>query len=182
MNKTLKTIAWICLTLGLLGTTVDAGMLVVGRKLVAVRQTAVEDIKNQNLSGNMPNAKNICLAEDADQDGKPDGDCLKQQAPGQFWQFGQRKQPGQPDQKGIGGSESGKQPFRRNMMRMMRNNMDSPRMAGHGILLFLFLALGPILLVVGAVILLVNREPKKATVKEEKEVNEVKEAKDQKKK
>jgi hypothetical protein len=164
MNKTLKTIAWICLVLGLMGTVVDAGILVAGIKMAAGRQTAIEDIKDQNQTGNMPNAKNICIAKDADQDGKPDGDCLKMQAPGQ---------PGQP---GAG------QPFRRAMIQKMRNKMDVRRNNGRGILLFLFLALGPILLVIGAVMLLVNREPKKAEVKEKKEVNEVKEAKDQKKK
>ena len=164
MNKTLKTIAWICLALGLLGTAVDAGMLVYGRNLAAVRQTAIDTMRNAKQSGNVPNAKNTCFAEDADQDGKPDGDCLKQQAPGQ---------PG-TGQFGFGGRI-----LLRDTRLGMRGGFAGRRMGVRGILPLFFLALGPILLVVGAVILLVNREPKKAAVKEEKEVNEVK---DQKKK
>ena len=161
MNKTLKTIAWICLALGLMGTAVDAGMLVFGRTLAGEKQTAIEAIQNAKQTGNVPNAKNTCIAEDADQDGKPDGDCLQLQAPGQ---------PGQP---------GAALPFRRAIVQKMRNNMDGRRFNGRGILPLFFLALGPILLVVGAVILLVNREPKKAAVKVEQEV---KEEKDQKKK
>ena len=167
MNKTIKTIAWVCLALGLIGTAVDAGMLVFGIKLIAGRQTAIEDIKNQNQSGNIPDTKNTCIAEDADQDGKPDGDCLQLQAPGQ---------PGQPGagQPGFGGRLQ-----QRGNQLGMRAGLAGRRMAGRAILPLFCLALGPILLVVGAVILLVNREPKKTTVKEEKEV---KEAKDTKKK
>ena len=165
MNKTLKTIAWICIALGLVGTAVDAGMLVFGRKLVADRQTAIETIQKSNQTGNAPDAKNTCIAEDADKDGKPDGDCLQLQA------------PGQPGQLGFGGRLQ-----QRDTRLGMRGGFAGRRMAGLGILPLLFLALGPILLVAGAVILLVNREPKKAAVKEETEVKEVKEAKDQKKK
>ncbi len=170
MNKTLKTIAWICLALGLLGTTVDAGILVAGRNLAAARQTAIDTMQNSKQTGNVPNAKNTCVAEDADQDGKPDGDCLQQQAPGQpgagFNGFGGRLQL-------------------RHTRLGMRGSLAGRRMGARGILPLFFLALGPILLLVGAVILLVNREPKKAAVKEENvvhEVKDVKEAKDQKKK
>jgi len=35
MNKTVKTIAWICLVLGLLGLAVDIGLYVRGRAIVA---------------------------------------------------------------------------------------------------------------------------------------------------
>ena len=167
MNKTLKTIAWICLALGLMGTAVDAGMLVYGRKLAAERQTAIEAIQDANQSGSAPDGKNTCIAEDADQDGKPDGDCLQLQASGQPGGIGK----GQP---GFGGQMLG-----RGTRLGMRGGFAGRRMAGRGILPLFFLALGPILLVVGAVILLVNREPKKAAVKDEKEVKEVK---DQKKK
>lgn len=167
MNKPLKTIAWICLALGLLGTAVDAGMLVFGRNLAAVRQTAIEDIKDQNRSGNIPNAKNTCIAVDADQDGKPDGDCLQIQA------FGQPGQPGAGQPGFVGRLQQ------RDTRLGMRGGFAGRRMAVRGILPLFFLALGPILLVVGAVILLVNREPKKTAVKDEHEINE---AKDQKKK
>ena len=159
MNKTLKTIAWICLALGLMGTAVDAGLLVYGSKLVVKRQAALEAIQDAKQSGSVPVAKNTCIAEDADQDGKPDGDCLQVQV------------PGLPGQQGFGGKL-----LQRDTRLGMRGGFAGRRMAGRGILPLFFLALGPILLIVGAVILLVNREPKKAAVKEDKEI------KDQKKK
>jgi len=167
MNKTLKTIAWICLALGLLGTAVDAGLMVAGRNLAAARQIAFDTMQNAKQTGNVPNSKNTCIAEDADQDGKPDGDCLQQQAPGQ---------PGS----GLPGFN--RQLKLRDTRMGMRGGFAVRRMGARVILALFFLALGPILLVIGAVILLVNREPKKASVNEEKEVKEVKEAKDQTKK
>src|SRR5512137_2458925 len=58
MNKTLKTIAWICLTLGLLGMLVDAGALIAGRtmmanRLVIAQQNAAPDSDN-NPQQNQP--------------------------------------------------------------------------------------------------------------------------------
>ena len=142
MNKILKTIAWICLALGLLGMVASAGALIVGRTLLANRQ-AVQ-------SGDNPAAGSKCIAEDANKDGKPDGDCLKLQAPGQ---------------PGIGG-----RPIRRSMLLRLHNNFKGRRFGGFGLLPLFFVASGPILAVVGAVILLVNREPKAVVVKEEKEI------------
>ena len=84
---------------------------------------------------------------------------------------------GQPGQPGTGQPGFGGQLQQRGTRLGMRGGFAGRRMAGRGILPLFFLALGPILLVVGAVILLVNREPKKAEVKEEKEVKEVKEQK-----
>ena len=95
-------------------------------------------------------AKNTCLAEDADQDGKPDGDCLKSQAPGQ------PGKPGKPVSPDFGGRLQ-----QQARMLGMRGDFGRTAYGGRGILPLFFLALGPILLVVGAVILLVNREPKK---------------------
>ena len=162
MNKTLKTIAWIFLALGLMGMVVDVGVLVFGRKLAGERQTAFEEMRAESQSGKVLNGKNNCIAEDENNDGKPDGDCLKLQAPGQ---------PGQPGegQPGVGGRT-----LRRGLLFKMRNNMDGRRFGGRGILPLFFLAFGPILVVVGAVILLVNREPKPTVVKEEKEEKEQK--------
>jgi hypothetical protein len=162
MNKTLKTIAWICLVLGLMGMVVDVGVLVFSRKLADERQTAFEEMRAEIQPGKVLDGKNKCIAEDTDKDGKPDGDCLKLQAPGQPSQPGE----GQP---GIGGRT-----LRRSMLLKMRNNMDGRRFNGRGILPLFFLALGPILVVVGAVILLVNRDPKPMVVKEEKDVKEQK--------
>jgi len=162
MNKTLKTIAWICLVLGLLGTAVDGGMLVIGRKLAAERQTAFETWQNKNQPGTVADARSTCIAEDADQDGKPDGDCLQQQAPGQ---------------PGAGHPAFSGRLMQRNSRLGMRGSFAGRRMAFHGVLPLFFLALGPILLVVGAVMLLVNREPKETASKEEKEIKETKEPK-----
>ena len=133
MNKTLKTIAWICLALGLLGMVVDAGALIVGRTMVANRQFIVGQ-NNEPVTGNNP-------------------------------QFNQPRQPGnwQPgfrDMIGRGG-----------MMFNDRGRFNGGRFGlGAGIFLLFFMALGPVLAIVGTVILLVHREPKNAPVKEEKEV------------
>ncbi len=162
MNKTLKTIAWVCLALGLLGMAVDGGAIIYGRKLVAGRQAAFEEMQAAVQSGNGSATNNKCIAEDANKDGKPDGDCLNLQA------------PGQPGQLNAGQPEIGGRPIRRVMLQKLRNNFNSRRFNGLGILPLFFMALGPILAVVGAVILLVNREPKAAVVKEEKEVKETK--------
>ena len=162
MNKTLKTIAWICLALGLMGTAVDAGMLVYGRKLAAVRQTAIEIKQDAKQPGNILDGKNTCLAEDADQDGKPDGDCLQVQS------------PGQPSKPGAGQPGFGGKLQQRGTRLGMRGSFAGRRMAVRGILPLFLLALWPILLVVGAVILLVNREPKKDAVNEENEIKDQK--------
>ncbi len=159
MNKTFKTIAWICLVLGLLGTFADAGMLAYGCKLATARQTAFQAIPDTDQAGNFPDAKNTCIAEDANQDGKPDGDCLQQQAPGQTG-------AGQP---AFGGRLMG-----RDSRLGMRGGFAARGLTGRMLLPLFFLALGPILLVVGAVMLLVNREPKGAASKDEKEIKEPK--------
>lgn len=162
MNKTLKTIAWICLALGLLGMVVDAGALIYGRKLLANRQAAFEEMHAAVESGNTPTAGNRCIAEDANNDGKPDGDCLQVQ------------QPGQPGQPGAVQPDFGRQSGRGRIISNMRDRLNGSRMHLRGILPLFLLALGPILAVVGAVILLVNREPKAVVVKEEKEEKVVK--------
>ena len=154
MNKTLKTIAWVCLALGLLGTVVDAGALLYGRKLAGERQAAFDEIRAEIQLGSTAAGKNTCIAEDADKDGKPDGDCLTVQ------------DPVQPEgaQPGIIG-----RPVRRAMVSRMRADFGSRRIGLFGILPLFCMALGPILAVVGAVFLLVNRESKvKEAVKEEK--------------
>ncbi|MCJ7519795.1 MAG: hypothetical protein MUO42_09020, partial [Anaerolineaceae bacterium] len=72
MNKTLNTIAWICLALGLLGMMVDAGALIFGRRLVADRLVAFEEMRASAAKGNTPSEHNRCIAEDTNKDGKPD--------------------------------------------------------------------------------------------------------------
>ena len=159
MNKTLNTIAWICLALGLLGILMDAGALIFGRRLATDRQAAIAEMRASAAKGNTPSEGNRCIAEDTNKDGKPDSDCLQLQQPG--W-------PGD-GQPGFGG-----QPGRGRMMVNFRDRFDGGRFGQRGILPLFFMTLGPILAVIGAVILLVNREPKNAVMKEEKEVKEEK--------
>jgi hypothetical protein len=144
MNKTLKTIAWICLVLGLLGMVVDAGALIVGRTMMANRLVIAEQ-NNAPANGNNP-------------------------------QLQQPRQPGnwQPGFRGMMG--------RGGMMFNYRGRFNGGRFGFGGIFLLFFMALGPILAIVGAVILLVHREPKNAPVKEEKDVKKDKEEKEEKKK
>jgi hypothetical protein len=135
MNKTLKTIAWICLALGLLGMVVDAGAFIVGRTIMSNRQALIAS-GNGPISGNNP-------------------------------QLNQPRQPGFRSMMGRGG-----------MMSNFRGRFNGGRFGlGVGIFLLFFMALGPVLAIVGTVILLVHREPKNAPVKEEKDVNKDKEEK-----
>jgi hypothetical protein len=145
MNKTLKTIAWICLVMGLLGMVVDAGALIVGRTIMSNRLVIAEQ-NNAPANGNNP-------------------------------QFKQPLQPGnwQPGFRGMMG--------RGGMMSNFRGRFNGGRIGlGAGIFLLFFMALGPVLAIVGAVILLVHREPKNVPVKEEKDVKKDKEEKEEKKK
>ena len=155
MNKTLKTIAWICLALGLLGTAVDAAALIHGRNLIAGRQAALDEMRTTSKSGENPTTGKFCLAEDANNVGKPDGDCIQAQLPGNTG----ARQPGFESWTGRNGR------FMDN-----RGGFNDGWMNPRGILPLFFLGLGPVLLIVGAVILLVNREPKPAVDVKTKEV------------
>jgi hypothetical protein len=144
MNKTLKTIAWICLVLGLLGMVVDAGALIVGRTIMSNRQALIAS-GNAPITGNNP-------------------------------QLNQPRQPG-TWQQGFRGMMG-----RGGMMFNNRGRINGSRFGLGGIFLLFFFALGPVIAIVGAVILLVHREPKNAPVKEEKDVKKDKEEKEEKKK
>jgi hypothetical protein len=149
MNKTLKTIGWICLALGLLGIMADFGALVIGRRFADDRLATIEEVQENAQKRDSIRSGQLCIAQDADGDGKPDGDCI--QRPDRLQGFAPRQ----------GGRIGG-------------GMMQSPRLAFNrratfgfaGLSIFLF-AMGPVLAVVGAVILLVNREPKKETVVED---------------
>jgi hypothetical protein len=150
MNKTVKTIGWICLALGVLGILADAGAAFAARQFRTERLAAIEEINESIQNNERPTISELCIAKDADGDGKPDGDCIQRPdvAQGLF-----PRQGGQP---------------RRGLMQMPRAGFDRRDGVGFsGSPIFLF-ALGPILAVIGAVMLLVNREPKeKAEVVEE---------------
>jgi len=134
MNKTIKTIAWICLVLGLLGVAVDVGVYVRGRVWVSQMQEAM-------VSGEMPASGGRFT--DIDEDSDADTDDLQPRRASRDSKF----------KFGVRGGWNG---FDHPVMR--------DRFAGfsHGLIAapLFFLAAGPILTVVGAVMLLVNRDPR----------------------
>lgn len=153
MNKTLKTIAWICLVLGLIGVALDVGAFVYGRTLFNGRREQFAQLQEKINEEDFPLRGRFCLTEDEDGEVALDEDCLSNRKAGFF---------------SMGGNQFDR-PFRGGPS--MRN---SSSIAGRGmvggfiILPFLFLASGPVLAVIGAVILLVNREPKLVKAKEGK--------------
>ena len=150
MNKTVKTIGWICLALGALGILVDAGAVFTATQFRTERLAAIEEISESIQNNERPALSELCIAKDTDGDGKPDGDCIDQ--PDRPLGFTPR-QGGQPG---------------RTLMQQPRAGLDRRAGIGFGGLPIFLFALGPILAVIGVVILLVNREPKeKAEVVEE---------------
>jgi hypothetical protein len=149
MNKTLKTIAWICIALGILGTVVDAGLVIYGRSMLAQRQAAFEEIRSGNTEGSavLPGRADICIAADKDKDGKPDGGCLD------ISKLNRLNLPG--SNPALGGMMGGR------FAGGPGSRLADRRMGGIAFLPLFFFALGPVLAIIGMVILLVNREPKK---------------------
>jgi hypothetical protein len=142
MNKTVKTIAWICLVLGLMGLAVDAGVYMRGRAFATQMAERIE-------AGEIPAIGGRWMGSD------DSGDTDAQEI--------------QPRD----GSQEGRLP-----LGGMRGGMDrfgaGRRAAGFGQFGFglpiLLLAAGPVLAVVGAVMLIVNRVPngKEKELKNEK--------------
>jgi hypothetical protein len=159
MNKTLKTIAWICLALGLLGMVVDAGALIAGRNMMANR-LAIAGQNNTPPTGSAPQFGAPCQQ----------GTCQQENGQQENNQQGKWQQ-------GFGGRFG-----RGGMMFNFRERFNHGRFGLLGIFALFFMALGPVLAIVGAVILLVNREPKNTPLQVEKEVKQVKEEKADKKK
>jgi hypothetical protein len=124
MNKTVKTIAWICLVLGLLGIAIDVGLYVRARTFAAQIAEKIE-------AGDIPVMGR--RFDDGDEDESADG-------------F--RMRPGKGDDQLM--PAGGFNPIRR--------GMGGYRPFNFGLPLF-FLAAGPVLAVVGGVMLIVNREP-----------------------
>jgi len=151
MNKTVKTIAWICLVLGLLGVAVEVGVYVRVRSLITKVREAAE-------AGEIPAFKEHF----ADVDGDEDKDIDKED-----WE----KSPF--DRKGLfafGGMMDSKRGF--DGFYNSRGGLPGMRDGSIGhvgfAFPFLLLASGPVLTVVGAVMLIVNREPKAEDSKEKK--------------
>jgi len=148
MNKTVKTIAWICLVLGLLGVTAEVGAYVYGRSRITKYKEAVE-------AGEIPAFKGHFADVDEDID-KEDWD--KDSFDRSKW-FA------------FGGMMDGRKGF----YTFLKSRGLLPGMRGGSFgrvgfaFPFLVLASGPVLTVVGSVILIVNREPKASDSKEKKE-------------
>jgi hypothetical protein len=143
MNKTVKTIAWICLVLGLLGIAVDIGAYVYGRSIAARVQESIE-------SGDFGGIRK--RLGDIDKDGDIDEhDCDEWPSDKKEWfktgaKIGYKKGSG-AFSKSHGGFHG------------MRGGFAIP---------LLLLAAGPVLTVIGAVTLIVNREPKEPEKKDKK--------------
>ena len=148
MNKTVKTIAWICLVLGLLGVTAEVGAFVYGRSRITQYKEAVE-------AGEIPAFKDHFSAVDGDID-KEEWEEKISDRDGLF-AFG-----------GMKGGGRGFYTFSKSSGRLSGMHDGSFGRIGFA-LPFLLLASGPVLTVVGAVILIVNREPKVSDSKEKKE-------------
>ena len=150
MNKTVKTIAWICVVLGLLGVALDVGVYIRGRAFVAQMRESME-------AGDFPIFKGRFA--DTDENGDIDEEDLQEfSLDRDGWFHG-------------GGILDGRRsfaPFSNSRGRLPHLRGDSFSRSCF-VLPFLFLTSGPVLAVVGAVILIVNRELK---VKDEKEKKE----------
>ena len=148
MNKTVKTIAWICLVLGLLGMAVGVGAYVYGRSRIIQFKEAVD-------AGEIPAFKDHFADSDEDFDKEEwkDGSFDK----GEWFTYG-----------GMMDRRRGFDTFsnsRRGFTGMRDGSFGHVGLA----IPFLLLASGPVLTVIGAVILIVNREPKVLDSKEKKE-------------
>jgi len=145
MNKTVKTIAWICLVLGLLGVAVEVGVYVRVRSFAAQFQESIE-------AGEFPMFKSRFADGDID-DEDWDKDSFDQ---GKWFAHG--------------GMIEGGRGF--DTFSNSRGFLPGMRDGSVGrvsfALPFLLLAGGPVLTVVGAVMLIVNREPKVAETKSKK--------------
>ena len=148
MNKTVKTIAWICLVLGLLGMALGVGAYVYGRSRIAQFQEAIQ-------AGDIPAFKGHFgdVDEDFDIEEWKDGSFNKSE----WFTHG-----------GMMDGRRGFDTFSKSSGLLPGMHDGSFGRVGFAFP-FLVLASGPVLTVVGAVILIVNREPKVSDSKEKKE-------------
>ena len=148
MNKTVKTIAWICLVLGLLGMAIGVGAYVYGRSRIAHFQEAIEAGDIQAFKGHFSDS---------------DGDFDIEE-----WKDGSFDKSEWFTHGGMMGGRRGFSTFSKSCGLMPDMRDGSFRRVGF-VFPFLVLASGPVLTVVGAVMLIVNRAPKVSDSKEKKE-------------
>jgi len=150
MSKTVKAIAWICLVLGLVGTVVDAGVVFHGRQMMLQAQDAFE-------AGYMPAIGR--RFNDSNKKGEFDREDFENR---DFDRDGRIPFGGMMD--GKGGFDN----FSNLQRRSPGMRTSSFGRSGFGFLALMFVG-GPILAIIGAVILIVNREPKAVEVVDKKE-------------
>ena len=145
MNKTIKTIAWICVVLGLLGTAADGFMIARVWSWKNDTQARLMDIDVDEVEQRL---------EDADLEKIfPHSEWGEEEIRERFEEFRQQK-----------GDESVKRAVARFAKNRMPGRFDNRvmRHASHAVrpsFPFAAIALGPVLLVAGTVTLIVNREP-----------------------
>ena len=140
MNKTVKTIAWVCLVLGLLGVAVDVGVYVKGRSLVVQVQESMTNGEFPTFKGRFSDVDD----EDWDKDSFDRSEWFAD-----------------------GGMMGGRRGF--DTFSNSHGYLPGIRDGRFGFALpFLFLASGPVLAIVGAVILIINRTPKVEASSEKK--------------
>lgn len=148
MNKTVKTIAWICLVLGLLGVTAEVGAYVYGRSRMTEFHEAIE-------AGEIPAFKDHFFDADGDIDQEE-------------WEENFSDRDGWFAFGGMMDGRRGFDTFSKSSGRLP--GMRSSSFGRVGLAFpFLLLASGPVLTVIGAVMLIVNREPKESDSKDKKE-------------
>lgn len=148
MNKTEKTIAWICLVLGLLGVTAEVGAYVYGRSRITQYKEAVE-------AGEIPAFKDHFFDADGDFDEEEWEEKFSDRDG--WFAFG-----------GMMDGGRGFNTFSKSSGRLP--GMHGGSFGSVGLAFpFLLLASGPVLTVIGAVMLIVNREPKDSDSKDKKE-------------
>lgn len=139
MSKTVKTIAWICLVLGLLGMAVEVGVYVRARSLMAQFQESVKAGEFPMLKGRFTDGDG-----DFDKENREESDFDRSE----WFAHG-----------GMMDGRRGFEPFSNKRGYFLNMHDGSVGRVSFAIP-FLLLASGPVLTVVGAVMLIVNREPK----------------------
>jgi len=158
MNKTVKTIAWICLVLGIMGILLDAGIILHLGRIRAERQAAIE-------AGELPPLRQGAPQMDPNESDQPES-TEPEDKDGEFEQPRPRFIPQERVDR-VRGILQGRKAGSGIMAAPARMPSQLPFLA-----LFI-LGAGPLLAVIGAVTLIVNREPAKlksdATPEEKKE-------------
>jgi len=146
MNKTIRTIAWICLVLGIMGLLLDAGIILYLGRVRAERQAAIE-------AGELPYFR-----------GAPQSGTLEGEVPESSDQDDENDNGGVLPQPGF--IPRARADRMRSILQGRRSSSFLGAVPGRTnfhlpFLPLFFFGAGPVLAVIGAVTLIVNREPAK---------------------